>query len=158
MRATGSFRAHRLPWRRADRGRALRSLTTRTGVSNRYRSGSPVAEHPHPPDRPRSGEDTRRLAREHPPDERRSREEQLTVGQRRRLLTEVDDERERPAPDVRGRGPAQHEARRIEVSVENGVVTLTGPVDSFAEKRAVMGVVSHLPGVLAVCDRLMLPS
>ena len=53
---------------------------------------------------------------------------------------------------------AQHEARRIEVHVENGVVTLAGPVESFAEKRAVLGVVSHLPGVLAVCDRLVLPS
>lgn len=52
---------------------------------------------------------------------------------------------------------AEHEARRIEVRVEHGVVTLTGTVDSFAEKRAVMGIVSHLPGVLAVRDRLVLP-
>lgn len=52
---------------------------------------------------------------------------------------------------------AEHEARRIDVSIEHGVVTLTGTVDSSAEKRAVMGIVSHLPGVLAVCDRLVLP-
>ncbi|MCC6765678.1 MAG: BON domain-containing protein [Deltaproteobacteria bacterium] len=53
---------------------------------------------------------------------------------------------------------AHHDTRRIAVAVENGVVTLSGPVDSFAEKRAVMGVVGHLPGVVAVCDRLMLPA
>lgn len=70
----------------------------------------------------------------------------------------LDPKKVRSAIEAALARQAQHEARRIEVSVENGVVTLTGPVDSFAEKRAVMGVVSHLPGVLAVCDRLMLPS
>ncbi len=53
---------------------------------------------------------------------------------------------------------ARHEAGRIEVAVEDGIVSLTGPVDSFAEKRAVLGLVSHLPGVHAVRDRLMLPA
>jgi osmotically-inducible protein OsmY len=51
---------------------------------------------------------------------------------------------------------ASHEANRIEVAVEDDVVSLTGPVDSFAEKRAVLGLVSHLPGVQAVRDHLML--
>jgi osmotically-inducible protein OsmY len=53
---------------------------------------------------------------------------------------------------------ARHEANRIEVTVENGIVTLTGPVDSFAEKQAVIGLVGHLAGVHAVRDRLMLPA
>jgi osmotically-inducible protein OsmY len=53
---------------------------------------------------------------------------------------------------------ARHEAKRIEVTVEDGLVTLSGPVDSFAEKQAIVGLVGHLPGVHAVRDRLMLPA
>jgi osmotically-inducible protein OsmY len=53
---------------------------------------------------------------------------------------------------------ARHEANRIEVTVANGLVTLTGPVDSFAEKEAILGLVGHRPGVHAVRDRLMLPA
>ncbi len=53
---------------------------------------------------------------------------------------------------------ARHEANRIAVTVEDGLVTLTGPVDSFAEKEAIVGLVGHLPGVHAVRDRLMLPA
>jgi len=53
---------------------------------------------------------------------------------------------------------AQHEAQHIDVRVADGVVTLEGTVGSFAEKRAVMGMVSHLRGVRAVHDRLVLRS
>ncbi len=53
---------------------------------------------------------------------------------------------------------ARHEAKRIAVTVEDGRVTLTGPVDSFAEKEAIVGLVGHMPGVHAVHDRLMLPA
>jgi osmotically-inducible protein OsmY len=49
---------------------------------------------------------------------------------------------------------AKHEAARIVVSVDDGIVTLSGEVDSWAEKRAVLGLVSHTPGVRAVHDRL----
>ena len=49
---------------------------------------------------------------------------------------------------------ARHEAAHIDVKIEDGVVTLTGTVDSWAEKRAVLGLVSHMPGVRAVHDRL----
>lgn len=70
----------------------------------------------------------------------------------------IDPRRVRAAIEDALARQAHHEARRIAVVVENGVVTLSGPVDSFAEKRAVMGIVSHLPGVVAVCDRLMLPA
>ncbi len=41
---------------------------------------------------------------------------------------------------------ADHEAGRIEVTVRDGVVTLTGNVRNYREKRAIIGAVSHAPG------------
>jgi osmotically-inducible protein OsmY len=49
---------------------------------------------------------------------------------------------------------AEHEVKHIQVQVSDGEVTLTGRVRSYAEKRAVMGAVSHAPGVHTVKDRL----
>jgi osmotically-inducible protein OsmY len=49
---------------------------------------------------------------------------------------------------------AEREAERIQVQVNDGVVTLTGCVHSYAEKRAVLGAVSHAPGVHTVTDHL----
>jgi osmotically-inducible protein OsmY len=49
---------------------------------------------------------------------------------------------------------AEHEVKRIQVLVSDGTVTLTGRVRSYAEKRAVMGAVSHTPGVHTVTDHL----
>jgi osmotically-inducible protein OsmY len=49
---------------------------------------------------------------------------------------------------------AEREAKRLQVQVSGGAVTLTGHVRSYAEKRAVMGAVSHAPGVHTVNDRL----
>ena len=49
---------------------------------------------------------------------------------------------------------AEHEVKRIQVLVSDGEVTLTGRVHSYAEKRAVMGAVSHAPGVHTVKDHL----
>jgi osmotically-inducible protein OsmY len=49
---------------------------------------------------------------------------------------------------------AEREAERIQVSVDEGVVTLSGRVRSWAEKRAVLGAVGHAPGVRSVVDRL----
>jgi osmotically-inducible protein OsmY len=49
---------------------------------------------------------------------------------------------------------AEREAKRIQVQVSDGAVTLTGRVHSYAEKRAVMGAVSHAPGVHTVTDHL----
>ncbi len=49
---------------------------------------------------------------------------------------------------------AQHEARHIDVRVEDGVVILDGNVGSFTERRAVLGMVSHFPGIRGVSDRL----
>jgi osmotically-inducible protein OsmY len=47
-------------------------------------------------------------------------------------------------------------AERIEVRVREGVVTLTGHVQSWQEQRALLGAVSHMPGVQAVEDDLHL--
>lgn len=49
---------------------------------------------------------------------------------------------------------ASREARQIKVAVSDGVVTLSGLVHSWAERRAVLGIVSHARGVRAVNDRL----
>ena len=67
---------------------------------------------------------------------------------------EVDPATVRRAIEAALERHACHEAKRIVVGVEAGVVTLSGEVDSWAEKRAVLGLVSHTPGVRAVHDRL----
>jgi osmotically-inducible protein OsmY len=69
-----------------------------------------------------------------------------------------DPERIRTAIEGALRRHARREADRIEVSVGEGIVTLCGPVDSFAEKRAILGLVSHLPGIRAVRDEMTLRS
>jgi osmotically-inducible protein OsmY len=51
---------------------------------------------------------------------------------------------------------AEREANRIRVEVEEGEVTLSGPVNSWDEKKAILGIVSHAPGVTAVHDRLFI--
>jgi osmotically-inducible protein OsmY len=53
---------------------------------------------------------------------------------------------------------AERHVRRIEVSVEDGVVTLSGPVDSLEERRALVGAARITPGVHAVDDRLRVES
>jgi osmotically-inducible protein OsmY len=49
---------------------------------------------------------------------------------------------------------ATREANHIEVSVENGQVTLSGRVQSAQEKRAILGTIRHAPGVKAIHDQL----
>ncbi|MFN0109224.1 MAG: BON domain-containing protein [Blastocatellia bacterium] len=51
---------------------------------------------------------------------------------------------------------ADREANRIRVQVKEGEVTLTGPVNSWDEKKAVLGSISHAPGVTAVNDHLFI--
>ena len=51
---------------------------------------------------------------------------------------------------------AEREAGHIQVAVAEGTVTLTGRVRSWEEKRAVMGAVSHAPGVRSVSDHLVI--
>jgi len=48
------------------------------------------------------------------------------------------------------------EADRIRVTVDDGIVTLEGRVDSLVEKRLVVDAVRHAPAVLGVDDRLRL--
>jgi osmotically-inducible protein OsmY len=49
---------------------------------------------------------------------------------------------------------AEREARHINVEVHDGAVKLSGRVRSWAEKRAVLGIVSHAPGVRKVDEYL----
>jgi osmotically-inducible protein OsmY len=49
---------------------------------------------------------------------------------------------------------AERKARNIKVEVHDGGVKLSGPVRSWAEKRAILGIVSHAPGVRAVEENL----
>jgi osmotically-inducible protein OsmY len=53
---------------------------------------------------------------------------------------------------------AIREADRIGVRVYDGRVTLSGEVQSWEEKRAIIGLVSHAPGVRAVSDHLAIKS
>jgi len=49
---------------------------------------------------------------------------------------------------------AEREARNIGVDVRDGIVTLTGPVHSWAERKSVLAAARFTPGVRAVEDRL----
>jgi osmotically-inducible protein OsmY len=49
---------------------------------------------------------------------------------------------------------AEREAERIRVRVEEGTVTLEGKVRTWPEKQAILGAVSHAPGVREVRDKL----
>jgi osmotically-inducible protein OsmY len=49
---------------------------------------------------------------------------------------------------------ADREADRITVHVDNGCVTLAGTVQSWPEKRALVGTASHAPGVREIVDHL----
>lgn len=49
---------------------------------------------------------------------------------------------------------AAREARHVKVEVHDGGVKVSGPVRSWAEKRAILGTVSHAPGVRAVEEHL----
>jgi osmotically-inducible protein OsmY len=49
---------------------------------------------------------------------------------------------------------AEREAQQIIVEVHDGKVKLSGRVRSWAEKRAILGIVSHAPGVRAVDENL----
>ena len=49
---------------------------------------------------------------------------------------------------------AERESRDLQVMVRDGKVTLTGHVQSWREKRAVIGAASHAPGVRAIEDHV----
>lgn len=49
---------------------------------------------------------------------------------------------------------AEREADRLRIEVTDGAVELWGRVHSWREKRAVLGSIGHMPGVLAVKEHL----
>ena len=49
---------------------------------------------------------------------------------------------------------ADREAERLRIEVDNGAVDLWGRVHSWQEKRAVLGSISHAPGVTQVRDHI----
>ena len=49
---------------------------------------------------------------------------------------------------------ADREADRLRIEVKNGAVELWGRVHSWQEKRAVLGSIGHMPGVMAVKEHL----
>ena len=49
---------------------------------------------------------------------------------------------------------AERQARQIHVDVHDGIVTLTGSVRSWAERRSVLGAARFTPGVRVVQDQL----
>jgi osmotically-inducible protein OsmY len=49
---------------------------------------------------------------------------------------------------------AEREAEKIRVTVEDGIVTLDGRVRTWPQRAAVLGAVSHAPGVREVRDHL----
>ena len=67
----------------------------------------------------------------------------------------VDPERLRNDIEEALERQAEREARRIGVSVKEGVVMLTGRIRSWAEKNAIDRVVGFAPGVRRVDDRLV---
>jgi osmotically-inducible protein OsmY len=50
---------------------------------------------------------------------------------------------------------AERAARRIVVAVKDGVVTLTGSVQSWAERNAVERVAGSASGVTGIADRIV---
>jgi osmotically-inducible protein OsmY len=51
---------------------------------------------------------------------------------------------------------ADREANRIRVTIEGGEVTLSGAVNSWDEKKAIIGAVGHSPGVTDIRDHLFI--
>jgi osmotically-inducible protein OsmY len=49
---------------------------------------------------------------------------------------------------------ATHLASHIDITVDDGAVTLSGSTQTPREKLAILGAVSHAPGIQVVCDEL----
>lgn len=49
---------------------------------------------------------------------------------------------------------AEHRANRIDVVIDGRAVTLRGPVQTRHEKTAILGAISHAPGIARVSDEL----
>jgi osmotically-inducible protein OsmY len=66
----------------------------------------------------------------------------------------IDAEQVREAIEQALERRAEREARHIKVEVQDSGVKISGPVNSWAEKRAILGIVSHAPGVRQVEEHL----
>ena len=78
-------------------------------------------------------------------------------GVRNRLLVaavKVDPAKLRKSIEDALERRAEREAERIRVRVEDGTVVLEGRVRPWPEKQAILGCVSHAPGVREVTDKL----
>lgn len=69
-----------------------------------------------------------------------------------KCLMDSDDLREEIEQALERR--AEREAERLRVEIKDGAVDLWGRVHSWQEKRAVLGSISHAPGVTRVVDHL----
>lgn len=67
---------------------------------------------------------------------------------------QVDPEELREEIEYALQRRADREAERLRIEVNEGAVDLFGRVHSWQEKRAVLGSISHAPGVSAVHDHL----
>lgn len=67
---------------------------------------------------------------------------------------EVDANRLREEIEFALERRADREAERLRIEVEEGTVNLWGRVHSWQERRAVLGSISHAPGVTQVKDHL----
>lgn len=67
---------------------------------------------------------------------------------------EANPENVREAIEEELRERAHIEAGRIKVSLNGGTVTLTGPVQSWEEERAIINAAARAPGVKSINDRL----
>ena len=70
------------------------------------------------------------------------------------VFREIDPEELRQEVEGALETRADREADRLRIEVKNGAVELWGRVHSWQEKRAVLGSVGHLPGVMAVKEHL----
>jgi osmotically-inducible protein OsmY len=49
---------------------------------------------------------------------------------------------------------AERAAKRVRISVDDGVVTLKGQVGTWGDREAILGIVSHAPGIQTVRDEM----
>ena len=69
-------------------------------------------------------------------------------------VVKADPEKLRKSIEEALQRRAEREAEKIQVTVGDGVVTLAGRLRTWPQKTAVLGAVSHAPGVREVRDRL----
>ena len=74
----------------------------------------------------------------------------------RMIPRQVDPEALREQIEYALERRADREAERLRIEVNDGAVDVFGRVHSWQEKRAVLGSISHAPGVMAIRDHLRL--